>query len=79
MNREPDDETAAAINLTILCQKFKQLPRPGGVLDQDAYHVHLLQTVLQVIEEKREMEEKRSKARRGNIPTKPRTPARRRR
>lgn len=37
-----DEETKAAIELTTLCKGLHQLPRSGGLLDQDFYEVALL-------------------------------------
>ena len=40
--KEPDEDVKLSIELTSLCRAFHSLPRPGGVLDQDWYHISLL-------------------------------------
>jgi len=46
MNRQPDEEVALAIRLTTMCRTLHCLPRPGGLLDQDWYHVALIEAGL---------------------------------
>lgn len=41
-----------AIELTGLCQSLGVLPRGGGLLDQDSYHVYMMQCVLSAQAEK---------------------------
>jgi len=52
MSRQPDDETALAIELTVLCKELHVLPKAGGLLDQDPYHIHLLKAGLSALREK---------------------------
>lgn len=58
MNREPDDEVALAIELTELCEALNVLPRAGGILDQDYYHIILLRAGLRAFSIKRERDSK---------------------
>jgi hypothetical protein len=37
------------------------LPKVGGLLDQDSYHMHLIQTTSIVLEEKRKQDEAKAK------------------
>jgi hypothetical protein len=64
MGRPPDDEVAMAVDMTILCRELHVLPGPGGLFDQDAYHVWLLQETLQVLaeKEKRDTDKKMAEA-----------------
>jgi hypothetical protein len=54
-----------AVNMTVLCRELHVLPGPGGLLDQDSYHVWLIEQTLQVLNEKEkaEMEAEQAKAR----------------
>lgn len=47
------------MTITALCQQLHCLPRPGGLLDQDAHDVFLMQAVLIAQEEKAELDRKR--------------------
>lgn len=49
-----------AVELTRLCQAMHVLPRAGGVLDQDSYHIYMIQTVLAAQAEKDELDRKRN-------------------
>jgi hypothetical protein len=53
-----------AIEMTLLCRQLRVLPQAGGLLDQDSYHVWLLQETLQVLneKEKQDIEKARSEA-----------------
>lgn len=62
MNREADEETEFAIELTGLCKELHVLPGPGGLLEQDAYYVHLLKAGLRGINKKNEVETEKQKA-----------------
>jgi hypothetical protein len=55
---------ATAIDITTLCRELHVLPRPGGLLDQDSYHVWLIQETLAVLseKEKKDIEAERKKA-----------------
>jgi hypothetical protein len=47
-----------ALDLAGMCKQLRVLPGPGGVFDQDSYHMYLLRAGLQAIntKEKRDME-----------------------
>lgn len=60
MNRPPDDEVAFAIELTNLCEQLHSLPRAGGILDQDYYHIVLIKAGLRAFNMKREADSKHS-------------------
>jgi hypothetical protein len=64
-NRPADPEVALAINMTNLCRELHVLPRAGGLMDQDSYHVYLIQETLAVLQEKerKEVEAEKSRAR----------------
>lgn len=40
-----EDDVIEAINLTRMCDAYGTLPRAGGVLDQDSYHIWLIEQV----------------------------------
>jgi hypothetical protein len=46
LNREADPEVILAMELAELCQGLGVLPRTGGLLDQDYYHIVLLRAGL---------------------------------
>lgn len=54
MNRPADDEVALAIRLTTMCRTLHCLPQPGGMLDQDWYHVALIEAGLYAMGRKAE-------------------------
>jgi hypothetical protein len=56
-----DTDVADAIVLVSLCRQFQTLPREGGLLDQDSYHVWLMNIVLNAMHEKEEIERKKVK------------------
>jgi hypothetical protein len=62
--KPPDKEVAMAVEMTVLCRDLGVLPRAGGLLDQDSYHVWLMQQTLTVLNEKeqKEIEQQRQKA-----------------
>jgi hypothetical protein len=66
MKRPPDEEVQIAIDMTVLCRDLHVLPKAGGLLDQDSYHVYLIQETLAVIHEKerRDMDAEKAKAKR---------------
>lgn len=46
--------------MAYLCETLGCLPRPGGLLDQDSYHIYLIHSVLAArAEVEREQERKR--------------------
>lgn len=57
MGRTDDDDTVQlAVELTQLCRAFHVLPGPGGLLDQDPYHIRLLKAGLYGLTEKERIE-----------------------
>lgn len=58
----PDDEVYRAVELAQLCKELKVLPGPGGLYDQDWYHVYLLKGGLYGIHAKEERELEKAKA-----------------
>lgn len=44
-NESRDIEVINAINMYVMCKEFRVLPQVGGLLDQDCYHVWLLDIV----------------------------------
>lgn len=58
MNREADEEVALSIRLTSMCRTLHCLPRPGGLLDQDWYHVALIEAGLYAMARKAEKDNK---------------------
>jgi hypothetical protein len=52
------------MELTYLCRKLGVLPKAGGLLDQDPYHVSLIKAVLVATDEanRREMEKAKNKS-----------------
>ncbi len=60
---KPSSEVLGVIELTQLCKVFNVLPRAGGLLDQDAQTVAMMQMVL--IAEMKRAEEEAKKAKRG--------------
>jgi hypothetical protein len=63
MNRKPDAEVLAILDVVRMCQSLNVLPRLGGLLDQDAYFAFLLARVLGFDEERQALENARAKAR----------------
>jgi len=65
-NRQADDDVLLALDLAMLGKQLKVLPRSGGLLDQDYYHILLLKAGLQAMakKEKRDIEEAKAKNRR---------------
>lgn len=59
MSRDPDDEVFLAVELSSLCKALGVLPRPGGILDQDWYHVALLKAGLRAFKIKEERDAKK--------------------
>lgn len=51
-----------AIEMTSLCRQLRVLPQAGGLLDQDSYHVWLLQETLAVMNEKERLDIERQQA-----------------
>ena len=45
--------------MTQVCQALRALPQAGGVLDQDSYHIYMIQCVLAAQAEKDELERKK--------------------
>lgn len=57
-----DADVADAIRLTVMCQEFHVLPNVGGLLDQDSYHVWLMEKVVTAQREKEELDHKRAES-----------------
>jgi|tagenome__1003787_1003787.scaffolds.fasta_scaffold20010051_2 hypothetical protein len=51
-----------AVELTTLCRDLGVLPGPGGLLDQDAYHVWLIRETLGVLNEKERQDVEKAQA-----------------
>lgn len=50
-----------AVEMTTLCRELGVLPRAGGLLEQDSYHVWLMQETIAVLNEKERIDvEKRT-------------------
>ena len=62
MNRDPDWEVGQIISLIRMCESLHVLPQAGGLLDQDAYFVYLLQQVMLADQEKAALDRARQKA-----------------
>lgn len=45
------------------CRTLKQLPKAGGVLDQDAYHMQLIRLALEAFAEREQKEHEEDMAR----------------
>lgn len=56
----PSLAAADAIQTTRMCQALNALPRAGGLLDQDAWTVVLMQTVLVAEVKKAEADQKKA-------------------
>lgn len=61
MTREPDAVVAYAINMASICQALHCLPREGGLLDQDARDVYMIECVLSAQAERQQLEYERQK------------------
>jgi hypothetical protein len=61
LSRAPDEETALAIELGLLCKEYRVLPHAGGLLDQDPYHVLVLRAVASAQAEKAQRDSKKHK------------------
>jgi len=61
MDRKPDPEVELAIDLAVMCKMLKVLPRAGGLLDQDAYHIRLIRAGLNALAERERLEIERAK------------------
>jgi hypothetical protein len=62
MKRKVDPEVAEILSVVRLCQAMNTLPRPGGLFDQDALFVYLLERVLLADQKKAELDQARSNA-----------------
>jgi hypothetical protein len=63
MNRPMDMEVTEIVRLVRLCQATSNLPQAGGLFDQDAYFVYVLEKVLVADQERVELERSKNKAR----------------
>jgi hypothetical protein len=50
-----------AVDMTVLCRDLHVLPQAGGLLDQDSYHIWLIQETLAVLHEKEEADLERER------------------
>jgi hypothetical protein len=50
------------MELTSLCKELGALPREGGLLDQDYYHVVLMRSVLTAVNEKDQKDRKEAES-----------------
>ncbi len=66
LSRESDAEVDMAVELASMCKALKVLPRPGGLLDQDWYHVKLIKAGMRAfsILEEKQAKEQQAKAKR---------------
>lgn len=48
--------------MTLLCKQLHVLPRAGGLLDQDSFHVYGMNLVLAALNERQELEQKRAES-----------------
>lgn len=44
------------LNMAALCHELRTLPRPGGLLDQDSFFVHVLSEFSAAMSEKRKLD-----------------------
>ena len=51
-----------AVDMTLLCRDLGVLPKAGGLLDQDSYHVWLIQQTLAVLNEKERLDLEKQKS-----------------
>ncbi len=54
-------ELSTFIDIFTLCRETNTLPRPGGLLDQDSLYVHLMRHALICQDERRQLDEAKSK------------------
>lgn len=60
-NREADEEVQLAVELTSLATRLHVLPRSGGLLDQDYYHIKLLRAGILAFEKAEKLEYERQR------------------
>ena len=63
MQREADEEVLGIVSLVRMCEQFHTLPLPGGMFDQDAYFVYLAEAVAMADQEKRRLEDAKTRVR----------------
>jgi len=61
LDAKADHEVAFAMDMYSLCKQFKVLPRAGGLLDQDYYHIVLLRGVTRAVAIREERERNKTK------------------
>jgi len=61
MKRKMDPEVAEVISIVRLCQSMGTMPRAGGLFDQDALFVYLLERVLLADQKKADLEAAKAK------------------
>lgn len=67
-NQAPDEDVMEAIELAILCRDLKVLPRAGGLLDQDSYHVWLMDKVFAAMDKRTNQEANKTNSVPGRVP-----------
>jgi hypothetical protein len=55
--REGDFEVQLALEIAGLCETYGVLPRAGGLLDQDSYHVYMMRAVQSAKQKRQEREQ----------------------
>jgi hypothetical protein len=57
-----DPDVRELVEMTSLCKELHVLPRAGGLLDQDSYHVYGMGLVLAAFNERQQLEHRRMEA-----------------
>jgi hypothetical protein len=52
-------EASRFLDLYMICRETQSLPKPGGLLDQDSFYVHLLRHAIVCMEARRKEEQAR--------------------
>jgi len=55
-----DEDGPAVVSLISACKSLGAMPRPGGVLQQDSFFVHMLRIYDEAMEERRARDQERS-------------------
>jgi hypothetical protein len=60
LNKKPEDmDVIEAMELTVMCQELHCLPSAGGLLDQDSYHVWIMNLVTSAQAERAALDRKK--------------------
>jgi len=62
MRTPADPEVNFFVELHVLCEQYKQLPQPGGVMDQDSYLMYGLLGTIKAFQERQEWDMRQQKA-----------------